>query len=88
MKYLLVAVFILVAFPLFAQKKNPKVLDFEEDLISGEKKKPDLLFQSAGENLNLDEILYLRRDFNDFHKVDKNSHPRYFEIKNQSRRKK
>lgn len=58
---------------------NPKILDFEADVIQGQKKRPDIFIQGAVENLSLDEILYLRKDFNDFHVVDGDAHPRYYE---------
>jgi hypothetical protein len=62
--------------------KGPEaVLNFEGDMIEGEKRRPDLFLQTNVEELNLDSILYLRKDFNDFHAVDHKRRPRHFRFK-------
>jgi hypothetical protein len=62
-----------------ASKGKAGVLDFEGDIIEGERKRPDLFLQTQIDNLSLDAILYLRKDFNDFHQVDKNRRPGYYQ---------
>lgn len=47
-----------------AEEKN--VLDFDADVIEGEKKKPDLLLQLGSDYENLDSLVYFRNDFTDF----------------------
>jgi hypothetical protein len=54
------------------------VLDFEGDLIEGQRQRPDLFMQSETQNLTLDAILFLRNDFNDFHQVQKNRRPQFY----------
>jgi hypothetical protein len=56
-----------------AQNKNEKVktLDFEGEVIEGEAMRPMLYLQIESPDLDLNNILYQRRDFNDFHKIDK-----------------
>ncbi len=56
-----------------AQEKNQKVntLDFEGEVIEGEAMRPMLYLQIESPDLDLNNILYQRKDFNDFHKIDK-----------------
>ncbi|MFN8848041.1 MAG: hypothetical protein ACK5V3_02620 [Bdellovibrionales bacterium] len=56
-----------------AQDKNQKVktLDFEGEVIEGEAMRPMLYLQIESPDLDLNNILYQRKDFNDFHKIDK-----------------
>lgn len=58
-----------------------KVLSFEADVVEGEKRRPDLFLQSNIEDLSLDNILYVRKDFNDFHSVDSKRRPRHFRFR-------
>lgn len=53
--------------------KNEKVktLDFEGEVIEGEAMRPMLYLQIESPDLDLNNILYQRKDFNDFHKIDK-----------------
>lgn len=63
---------------LAAGKGEPAVtLDFEGELIEGEKKGPDLMFQTENAQLQLDAVLYNRSDFNDFHISDSRIRPRF-----------
>ncbi len=62
-------------------KAPDAVLNFEGDMIEGEKRRPDLFLQTNVEDLSLDSILYLRKDFNDFHVVDHKRRPRHFRFK-------
>lgn len=63
------------------QSPNNAVLDFENDVIEGQRKKPDLFMQTGSQNLTLDAILFLRNDFNDFQQIERNRKPGYFEKK-------
>ena len=57
--------------------KNSQVLDFDSDVIEGERKSPDLFLQLQVDTPNLDTLLYQRRNFNDFHNLEKNRRPVY-----------
>jgi hypothetical protein len=59
------------------KKEKVNVLDFEGEMIEGERKKPDLILQIAPQDLSFDSLLYNRTDFNDFLEVDKNIRPRF-----------
>ncbi len=48
-----------------------KTLDFEGEVIEGEAMRPMLYLQIESPDLDLNNIMYQRRDFNDFHKIDK-----------------
>jgi hypothetical protein len=67
-------------------ESNSNVLNFEADLIEGERKRPDLFLQIGSQKLSLDAILYRRNDFNDFHKDDKNRRPAYLLVKPKTKR--
>lgn len=58
----------------------PQVLDFDSDVIEGERKSPDLFLQLHVDTPNLDTLLYQRRNFNDFHAVEKNRRPHYRKV--------
>lgn len=61
-----------------AAEGEPAVtLDFEGELIEGEKKGPDLLYQTENMQMQLDDILYTRSDFNDIHSSDSKKRPRF-----------
>jgi hypothetical protein len=59
------------------EKSKPGVLDFEAELIEGERKSPDLFLQLQSGTPNLDAILFQRTNFNDFHNVEKHRRPLY-----------
>ncbi len=63
-----------------AEPRREQLLDFEADLIQGERKRPDLFVQMANEKQNLDSVIYGRQDFNDFHRIDRLWRPGYFEV--------
>lgn len=67
----------------WAQKTDSKgqVLDFEGEVIEGERKRPDLFLQISTKDLSFDSLLYLRKNFNDYHEVDKKSRNNYFKVK-------
>jgi len=52
-------------------EKKAKVLDFDDDLIKGEDERPDLLSLIGNKKIGINSIIYLRKNFNDFHKYDK-----------------
>jgi hypothetical protein len=54
-----------------------QTLDFEGEVIEGESMRPDLFLQILTPDVNLDSIIYMRRDFNDFQKYDRNQKPKY-----------
>lgn len=51
--------------------KKTNVINFEEDVIEGERKNPNLFLQLDMGTPNMDTILFLRNNFNDFHQSDK-----------------
>jgi len=64
----------------FAAEKP--VLDFEADVIEGEKRKPDLFIQlEGGAADSMDSILYSRDDFNDYQEIDRKWRPKMRRIK-------
>lgn len=73
MKTKLLIFILLITASAFSQKKGEKVktLDFEGEVIEGEAMRPMLYLQIESPDLDLNNILYQRRDFNDFHKIDK-----------------
>ena len=76
---------LLLALPAWAQNTANKgaksnVLDFEGEVIEGEKRRPDLFMQTNTQDLTLDNILYQRNDFNDFLSVEAKRRPRHYKI--------
>lgn len=61
--------------------KKPEVLDFEGDVIEGQKKAPELFLQLDVEKADLSSVLYDRRDFNDFHAIDSKRRPKFSDPK-------
>ena len=69
--------------PVLGAKKapqEPKVLDFEADVIEGERKTPNLFLQLEVDTPNLDTLLYQRSNFNDFHDLEKDRRPIYRKV--------
>ncbi len=64
------------AMSLSAHAKDGSVLDFEAEVIEGEKRKPDLFIQMEGGVENMDSVLYSREDFNDYHETDRKWRPK------------
>ena len=54
-----------------AKDNKMKTLDFEGEVIEGEAMRPMLYLQIESPDLDLNNIMYQRKDFNDFHKIDK-----------------
>lgn len=55
---------------------KPEVLDFDADVIEGQKKAPDIFLQTDVQKPSIDAVLYQRRHFNDFHAQDSKLRPR------------
>jgi hypothetical protein len=51
-------------------KPGNTVMDFEAEVIDGQKKAPELFLQLDSEKAELNTILYDRRNFNDFQPVN------------------
>jgi len=65
--------------PVFAQDKAVEkggVLNFEGEVIEGQKKTPDIFLQTEVQKPVLESVLYQRKDFNDFHVNDSKQRPR------------
>lgn len=60
-----------------SNRNGSRVLDFDADVIEGERQRPDFLFQTGTPGVSLDSLLFGRKDFNDFLKVDKKRRPTY-----------
>ena len=58
-------------------KIKAKVLDFEAEVIEGERKIPNLFLQMEIETPNLDAVMFRRKNFNDFHVVEVDRKPLY-----------
>ena len=71
-----------------SNEKIDNVLDFEADIIEGERMNPNLFLQLEVDKPNLDTVIYLRNDFNDFHKGDSRRRPKYQETRRRKRRRK
>lgn len=56
------------------------VIDFEGEVIEGERKRPELYLQISSSDLDVGEILYLRENFNDYLEADKKMKPRYLKM--------
>ena len=68
------------------QGSKTPVLDFEADLIQAERKKPDIFTQLASEQQTLDGVMFRRKDFNDFHRVDKNWRPGFVDLRGKKKK--
>ena len=65
--------------PSFAHKNN--VMDFEAEIIDGEKRAPEMFLQLETEKAEINTILYDRRDFNDFAPIHTLLRPIFSEVK-------
>lgn len=52
-------------------------LNFDGDVIEGERKRPDLFLQLRSDELSIESIIYTRPDFNDFFELEKDARPQY-----------
>lgn len=53
------------------------VLDFEAEIIEGERKMPSIFFQMEIDTPSLDAVMFRRKTFNDFHQMDLERRPAY-----------
>lgn len=53
------------------------VLDFEADVIEGERTAPSILIQMDLQSPNLDTLVFQRKNFNDFHLIDVKRKPKF-----------
>jgi len=56
--------------------KKTGVLNFEADIVEGEKQRPELFYQMETKNLSFDTLFYIRTDLNDSFDVEKSRRPR------------
>ncbi|MCK6598318.1 MAG: hypothetical protein L6Q37_08140 [Bdellovibrionaceae bacterium] len=57
------------------------VLDFEGEVIEGERRRPDLFLQISIDNVKFDSLIYNRDDFNDYLESDRKSRNKFFKMK-------
>lgn len=60
-----------------AKPSSPKVLDFDADVIEGERKTPSVFLEIGTENPTMDSVIFNRNDFNDFHALDSKRRQQY-----------
>src|SRR5688572_26301547 len=65
--------------------KRETVLDFEGDVIEGERKTPDLFIQLETDQQDTKGVIFKRRNFNDFHVLDSKRRPLYLPFGGASR---
>ncbi len=63
------------------QKQGENLLDFEAEVIEGEKKRPELFLDIKAGDGNVGSGLYLRPHYDDFFVVDKRRRPRFVKSK-------
>lgn len=62
-------------------KQSENLLDFEAEVIEGEKKRPELFLDIKAGDGNVGSGLYLRPNFDDFFAVDKKRRPKFIKAK-------
>lgn len=60
-----------------ATPSSSNVLDFEADVIEGERTAPSILIQMDLQSPNLDTLVFQRKNFNDFHLIDMRRRPKF-----------
>ena len=58
-------------------QKAANVLDFEDDVIEGERAAPSLFVQMDIQAPKMDSLMFQRKNFNDYHGIDKYRKPKY-----------
>lgn len=61
--------------------RSENLLDFEAEVIEGEKKRPELFLDIKAGDGNVGSGLYLRPHFDDFFIVDKKRRPKFIKAK-------
>jgi hypothetical protein len=74
--YLVFAVAFLFV-PLWSVAQQEAVINFDNEVIEGERRRPDLFLQTEVKNLSLDALIFLRKDMNDFFDVERKRRPIY-----------
>jgi hypothetical protein len=64
-----------------AKPARENLLDFEAEVIEGEKKRPELFLDIKAGDGNVGSGLYMRPNFDDFFAVDKKRRPRFVKSK-------
>ena len=57
--------------------KQSNILDFDADVIEGERSGPSIMVQMDLQAPNLDTLVFQRKNFNDFHVIDMKRKPKY-----------
>ena len=57
--------------------KSPNILDFDADVIEGERSGPSLIVQMDLQAPSLDTLVFQRKNFNDFQVIDKRRKPKF-----------
>lgn len=52
-----------------------ETLNFESDVIEGQKRAPDLFLQTENQKIGPEALIYIRPDFNDFQRDDQGQRP-------------
>jgi hypothetical protein len=60
-------------------QKKEQVLDFSAGVIEGELTPPSILMELGTNFKDFDDLIVLREDFNEFHRVDSSVRLRYIE---------
>lgn len=63
------------------EKEKEHVLDFEGEVIEGERKRPDMFLQMSNKEITDESLIFIRENFNDFHDVDQTVRPGYLKGK-------
>lgn len=61
--------------------KSSNILDFDADVIEGERSGPSIMVQMDLQAPNLDTLVFQRKNFNDFHAIDMKRKPKYRDSK-------
>lgn len=67
---LLISGLLLLSCVSWAAGPKDNVLDFEGDVVEGERKSPDIFIQLEEDKPRVQGVYFKRADFNDFHRVD------------------
>lgn len=78
LKFLICSILLCTSYHVYGAEN---VIDFEGEVIEGERKRPELYLQLTNVDLDMGEILYLRENYNDYLESDKYMKPRYFRLK-------
>lgn len=79
--FLSIQVVLIFLSPMVFSKDKENIIDFEADVIEGDRQRPDLFLEIKGEDLDIESILFLRENFNDFFEISRPNNYYYFEKK-------